>query len=108
MAIQPLIRSVNGNSKQSAKPQHMYEIRNKITGGTEKTGVSGQPLNKNGTSPRANRQVNEQNKAAKSEVYEAEVIVKDINSRSAILQAEEANSNALRSQGQPMTLHQKP
>ncbi|WP_236339658.1 hypothetical protein [Paenibacillus plantiphilus] len=52
----------NGNSKASTKPQHGYEISEKATGDVAKTGISGQPLNKNGTSPRTNSQVNKWNK----------------------------------------------
>ena len=55
---------VHGNSKLSAKPQHGYEIYNTETGDVVKTGISGQKLNLNGTSPRANSQVNKLNKSA--------------------------------------------
>lgn len=48
--------TVNGNSNSSEKPQHVYEIRD-ANGKLVKVGISGQPLNANGSSPRANPQV---------------------------------------------------
>ena len=41
-------KKVNGNSKQSTKEQHGYEIVDTKTGKVSKTGVSGSKLNKNG------------------------------------------------------------
>jgi len=55
------VPKVHGNSKLSTKPQHGYEIYNTETGDVVKTGISGQKLNLNGTSPRANSQVNKLN-----------------------------------------------
>ena len=68
--------SVHGNSRLSTKPQHGYEIYNKKTGDVGKTGISGQPLNKNGTSPRANTQVNKLNKLAGEDIYAARAVKK--------------------------------
>jgi uncharacterized Zn ribbon protein len=45
----------HGNSKASMKEQHMYMIQDS-DGNIKKIGISGQPLNKNGTSGRANSQ----------------------------------------------------
>lgn len=64
--------ATNGNSKQSTNEQHGYGIRR--NGEMVKAGISGQGLNQNGTSPRANRQVNALNKAAGAEIYEAEIL----------------------------------
>lgn len=44
----------NGNSKASSKPQHGYSITEISTKNKLKYCISGQKLNKNGTSPRAN------------------------------------------------------
>jgi hypothetical protein len=51
----------HGNSATSTKPQHGYEIVDQA-GDVKKVGVSGQPLNQSGTSPRATPQVNKANK----------------------------------------------
>jgi hypothetical protein len=50
--------TVNGNSKASTKPQHGYQITDKTTGNVLEYGISGQPLNKNGTSPRVAQKIN--------------------------------------------------
>ena len=71
-------KSVHGNSKTSTKPQHGYEIYNKKTGDVVKTGISGQTLNKNGTSPRANTQVNKFNKLAGEDIYDARIVIEDM------------------------------
>ncbi len=51
----------HGNSKNSPNKNHVYVIVNE-KGDMLKVGVSGQTLNKNGTSPRANPQVSKLNK----------------------------------------------
>jgi RHS repeat-associated protein len=54
----------HGNSLNSSKLQHVYEIHDTATPGVpHKTGVSGQPLQKSGLSPRAATQVSALNKA---------------------------------------------
>ena len=67
------VTDFHGNSKQSQQLQHGYEIYETNTGDVVKTGISGQPLNKNGTSPRANRQVNALNKAAGKGKYASRI-----------------------------------
>ncbi|MBN2976468.1 RHS repeat-associated core domain-containing protein, partial [Pseudomonas lactucae] len=49
---------VHGNSHASKNPNHVYVIVDTKTGRMMKPGISGRPLNKNGTSPRANQQLN--------------------------------------------------
>lgn len=49
---------VHGNDASNGNPQHVYEIKDNQTGETFKYGISGQPLNQDGSSPRANTQVN--------------------------------------------------
>ena len=51
-------KPVHGNSAASTKEQHMYMIQD-AEGNIKKIGISGQNLNKNGTSPRANSQLEE-------------------------------------------------
>ncbi|MCP3927470.1 MAG: hypothetical protein GY705_00010 [Bacteroidetes bacterium] len=48
---------IHGNSKASNKLQHHYEIKDK-KGNIVDQGISGRKLNKDGTSPRANRKLN--------------------------------------------------
>jgi len=52
----------HGNSAASQNAQHGYDIVDTTTGKVAKTGVSGQPLNQNGTSARANNQANRWNR----------------------------------------------
>jgi RHS repeat-associated protein len=89
----------HGNSNSSKKPQHRYTIRDKRTGDVKKTGISGQPLNQNGTSPRANPQVNAANNAAGKDVFEAKVEQTNIPSRELAKQAEKSATDALNAQG---------
>lgn len=65
----------HGNSNSSTKPNHVYVIVDTVTGKATlvKPGISGQALNKNGTSPRANKQVNNLNKASPGR-YEAVIV----------------------------------
>ncbi|WP_083629196.1 DUF6443 domain-containing protein [Tenacibaculum agarivorans] len=83
---------VNGNSKSSTKPQHGYEITNETKGTRHKVGVSGGALNKNGTSRRANSQVNKLNKKG-GDKYKATVKVKNVQGRQNILNWEQKEVN---------------
>jgi len=96
------------NSKTSTKPQHGYEIKDKVTGDVGKTGISGQPLNKNGTSPRANSQVNKLNKQAGYNKYEADVVNPNIPDRQSALDWEKNNAQKLWDEGNSMNLHKRP
>jgi hypothetical protein len=98
---------VHGNSKDSAKPQHGYEIYEIESGDVAKTGISGQPLNKDGTSPRANKQVNQFNKEAGFDKY-APRVTKKADNRLDISKWEEENAERLRQEGHKMDKHQKP
>ncbi|MCT1403712.1 hypothetical protein M4D81_32415 [Paenibacillus sp. p3-SID867] len=64
-----------------------------------KTGISGRKLNKNGTSPRANSQVNKWNKNAGTTKYEARVVKTNMCNRQQALKWEKGNS---------MSKHQRP
>jgi RHS repeat-associated protein len=72
----------NGSSKNSSKLQHGYEIRERKSNELHKNGVSGQKLNKDGTSPRANSQVNKLNRQAGYDKYNARVLKKNVTGRS--------------------------
>jgi hypothetical protein len=83
---------VNGNSKSSTKEQHGYEIKNDTKNVRHKVGVSGEKLNKNGTSRRANSQVNKLNKQG-GDKFSAEVKVEGIPDRTEILNWEQTEVN---------------
>jgi RHS repeat-associated protein len=53
----------HGNSNSSTNPQHVYIIKDPTTGKLIKVGISGQDLNNNGDSPRANPQVSKLNQS---------------------------------------------
>jgi hypothetical protein len=72
--------NIHGNSNSSTSPNHNYVIvdtQNKNT--LHKTGISGQSLNKNGSSPRANSQVSKLNQVQPGR-YKA-VVVENNSSR---------------------------
>ncbi len=48
---------IHGNSLLSTNPNHVYVIVDQDTGKLIKVGISGQPLNSDGSSPRANSQL---------------------------------------------------
>jgi RHS repeat-associated protein len=98
----------HGNSLKSTAEQHRYEISEKSTGKVEKTGISGGRLNKNGTSRRANSQVNKLNKQAGYEKYQADVKETGIPGRAAALESEKNATRELKESGNPMSLQQKP
>ena len=99
--------SCNGNSKDSTNAQHGYVIID-TWNNRYKIGVSGQPLNANGTSPRANEQINEWNaepgNSAPGKPCRYKAIIKTIipsgcGAREKILKWESTNAARLRSKG---------
>ncbi len=106
--IGELQTKVHGNSNSSMKLQHGYDIYNTQTGDVVKTGISGQSLNLNGTSPRANRQVNALNRAAGEDSLFAARIVFQADGRSAAKAAEAARAEYLREIGNSMREHKRP
>ncbi|NBC06316.1 MAG: hypothetical protein GVY26_03885 [Bacteroidetes bacterium] len=50
-------RPTHGNSNKSRRKHHLYEIRDKVKDDVYKYGICGDPLNKDGSSPRGNKQV---------------------------------------------------
>ena len=102
---------VHGNSAKSTKPQHGYEIYEGDTGDVVKTGISGQKLNADGSSPRANVQVNALNRKENRNAYNAyrsRVVMRDMPTRSDALEWEKENSRRLISAGNSMVHHQRP
>ena len=99
---------VHGNSKLSTKPQHGYEIYNTETGDVVKTGISGQKLNINRTSPRANSQINKLNKSTGKQLYDARIVTTDMPNRLSALEWERENALRLWNEGNSMSLHKRP
>jgi RHS repeat-associated protein len=94
---------VMGNSKQSTKPQHGYEIDDTKTGEVAKTGVSGGERSEDGGSVRAEKQAKRWNKEAGEADRYVPRVVKEIpegrGSRQKILDWERENASRLREEG---------
>ena len=97
----------HGNSKNSTKPNHVYVIVDQ-SGTLIKVGISGQVLNKNGSSPRANPQVAELNRQG---VSARAIIIETGLTRIDALALEQkiTDKHAARNGGQmPSPYHQRP
>lgn len=90
----PAMLQAHGNSKSSSNAQHGYVIKEKQSGEVQKFGISGKALNQNGTSARANTQVNKMNKQAKADKYEAKVVKKNMAGREKALKWEKGKVRA--------------
>lgn len=77
--------SIHGNSRNSTKPQHGYEIYETGNGNIVKTGISGTPLTKDGKSKRAKRQVQAWNWVEGKGKYDARVVKTDMPNRAEAL-----------------------
>lgn len=78
----------HGNSKKNDNLHHLYEIVDKEIEDTYKYGISGEPLLKDGSSSRANRQVTLFNKVAGWLRFFARILLKDIEGREKALEIE--------------------
>lgn len=107
-AVEPSRSIPHGNSHASNKQQHGYEIYKIKTGEVVKVRISGQPLNKNGSSPRANIQVNFHNRREGSTIYAARVIEPNLPNRQAAIQWEVDYSRLMQNLNEPMNLHIRP
>lgn len=101
----------HGNSKQSTKSQHIYEIKDKESGEVVKTGVSGGRIRKDGKSSRAESQV--RSKKFGADKYESTIIGEvpaGPGARQKILDMEKSNASGLRESGQLSNpdLHSRP
>ncbi len=97
----------HGNSILSTNLNHVYVIVDQ-NGNMVKVGISGQPLNKNGTSPRANPQVLDFNKNGMN-TY-AVIVKKDMTRRQALdLEQKITDKHAARNGGEmPSEYHERP
>lgn len=103
-----LSKEPHGNSKESKKTQHGYEIYDSVNNEPVKTGISGSALNKNGTSKRANQQVNKLNKAEGYDRYYAVVKESNMFDRKTALEWERNNAIRLHNEGYDLTMHIRP
>jgi len=92
-------KNTHGNSKASTKKQHLYMLED-TDGNIKKVGVSGQKLNKNGTSGRANSQLKDGDKAT--------VLESDTPGRAAVLQKEGQVVEGLRKAGNSLPDNKRP
>ena len=83
----------HGNSRQSTKPNHVYVIRNIVTGEVHKFGISGGKIRLDGKSYRAEAQVRALNRQAGGNVYQSRIIRQDL-SRDRALRVEQGKVNA--------------
>lgn len=81
---------VNGNSKKSQRPQHVYRIDDRLEFDIYKFGISGGALNRNGSSRRANTQANQLNRPLSFKRYEPEVMFRQVPGRLAALAIEKS------------------
>lgn len=101
------LEAVHGNSRLSTRPQHLYEIYDTRNGDVVKAGISGRPLNQNGTSPRANSQVNKWNREDGEGAYAARILDDEIPGRAEALEREASHANELREAGNSMRKHKR-
>ncbi|WMS86694.1 RHS repeat-associated core domain-containing protein [Pleionea litopenaei] len=94
-----IYNKIHGNSKASTKEQHLYMIQD-ADGNIKKIGVSGQKLNKNGTSPRANSQLKDGDSAT--------VLESGIPGRANVLQKEGQAVEGLRKAGHELPDQKRP
>ena len=97
-----------GNAASSTEPQHGYEIVDR-NGDVKKVGVSGQSLYQNGTSPRANPQVNQANKGRPfGDWLKAQIKKLDVGTRREALEWEKKQAQMRREQGHSMEMLNRP
>ena len=65
-------------------------------------------MNLNGTSPRANTQVNKLNKSAGKNLYDSRIVATDMPNRLSALEWERENALRLWNEGNSMSLHKRP
>lgn len=79
----------HGNDKRNMRDHHLYEIADSLDDEVVKYGICGDELNADGSSPRANEQVNFLNRAVGWIRFIARVILKTIPGRQKALEIED-------------------
>jgi hypothetical protein len=72
---------LHGNSLDNQNLHHLYDIFKKADGDTFKYGISDDPIEADGLSERARKQVLEMNRAAEYDKYAAQILLTDIDGR---------------------------
>jgi hypothetical protein len=84
----------HGNSYKNNNKHHLYEIHDRERKGLYKYGISGLPLNKDGSSPRANEQVSLFNRLVGWSRFFAVVLLRGIMGRKKASEKEDQYINA--------------
>lgn len=79
----------HGNSNSNEEEHHLYEINDREFGDVYKYGICGEPLLRDGTSPRGRRQVKELNRAVRWLRFFHKVLVSCIPGRIAAKELED-------------------
>lgn len=99
----------HGNSKKSKRPHHLYEIRDQKKNDVYKYGICGKPLNKDGSLPRANKQVSLFNTVVGWMWFFARILLTDIPGRKRAREIEDAYIDKYRKKhGPPPPGKQRP
>jgi hypothetical protein len=83
---------MHGNDKRNQDDHHLYQIYDKDRKGVFKYGISGQPLNEDGSSPRANEQVSLFNKVVGWARFFASILIIGIKGRAKAQELEDQNN----------------
>lgn len=86
----------HGNDKRNNHEHHLYAINDRERGGVFKYGICGRPLNKDGTSPRANEQVSLFNKVVGWSRFFAQILITGIQGRKRASEIEEEYIDSFR------------
>jgi len=88
----------HANSNENDAEHHLYEIIDHVEDDVFKYGICGKPLNKDGTSPRANEQVRYLNRAVRRLRYFAQILFTGIAGRAKARKLEDELIEAYRQQ----------
>ncbi len=80
----------HGNANENDAEHHLYEIRDRRVNDVHKYGICGKPLNKDGSSPRANEQVSFLNRAMHWACFFAKILATGIPGRAKARELEDS------------------
>jgi hypothetical protein len=86
--ISETMPSKHGNSHENENDHHLYAIKDRKRKGIYKYGVCGRPLNKDGSSPRANDQVRLYNRVVGWARFFSQIVLTGIKGRKAAEEVE--------------------
>jgi hypothetical protein len=85
------MKKIHGNSLENGDLHHLYQINDLDENDVFKYGISGEPLLADGSSPRANKQVNLFNLIAQKIRFSAKVLKDNISGRENALKEEQVH-----------------